>query len=71
MISFAVTDAGDGLFVMSDRELLQRLVPERLHGRAFGVLDSVEAWAFAGAVVAAARSPWPSAAASRSQSPAP
>ena len=51
MISFAVTGAGDGLFVMSDRELLQRLVPERLHGRAFGVLDSVEAWAFAGAVV--------------------
>ena len=51
MLCFAVTGAGDGLFVVSDRVLLQRLVPERLHGRAFGVLDSVESWAFAGAVL--------------------
>ena len=51
MFSFALTGAGDGLFVVSDRVLLQRMVPERLHGRAFGVLDSVEAWGFAGAVV--------------------
>ena len=27
------------------------MVPERLHGRAFGVLDSVEAWGFAAAVI--------------------
>jgi MFS family permease len=51
MASFALTGAGDGLFIVTDRVLLQRMVPERLHGRAFGVLDSVEAWAFAGAVV--------------------
>ena len=51
MFSFALTGAGDGLFILSDRVLLQRMVPERLHGRAFGVLDSVEAWGFAAAVV--------------------
>ena len=51
MLCFAVTGAGDGLFVVSDRVLLQRMVPERLHGRAFGVLDSVESWGFAGAVL--------------------
>jgi MFS family permease len=51
MLSFALTGAGDGLFVVSDRVLLQRMVPQRLHGRAFGVLDAVQAWAFAGAVV--------------------
>ena len=36
MFSFAITGAGDGLFILSDRVLLQRMVPERLHGRAFG-----------------------------------
>ena len=51
MLSFAITGAGDGLFILSDRVLLQRMVPERLHGRAFGVLDSVEAWGFAAAVI--------------------
>jgi MFS family permease len=51
MFSFALTGAGDGLFIVTDRVLLQRMVPERLHDRAFGVLDSVEAWAFAAAVV--------------------
>ena len=51
MFCFAITGAGDGLFILSDRVLLQRMVPERLHGRAFGVLDSVEAWGFAAAVV--------------------
>ena len=51
MLSFAVTGVGDGLFILSDRVLLQRMVPERLHGRAFGLLDSVEAWAFGAAVV--------------------
>ena len=54
MLSFAVTGVGDGLFILSDRVLLQRMVPERLHGRAFGLLDSVEAWAFGAAVVGGA-----------------
>jgi MFS family permease len=51
MLSFAVTGAGNGLFILSDRVLLQRMVPARLHGRAFGVLDAVEAWGFGGAVL--------------------
>ena len=51
MLAFAVTGAGNSLFILSNRVLLQRLVPERLHGRAFGVLDAVEAWGFGGAVL--------------------
>jgi MFS family permease len=52
MVTFAVSGLGNGLFVVSDRVLIQRLVPERLHGRAFGVLDSVDSWGFAGALLA-------------------
>lgn len=52
MATFALSGLGNGLFVVSDRVLLQRLVPERLHGRTFGLLDSVESWGFGGAVLA-------------------
>jgi MFS family permease len=52
MLSFAVTGVGNSLFVVSDRVLLQRLVPEHLHGRAFGVLETIGAWGIAGAVLA-------------------
>jgi MFS family permease len=52
MLTFALTGAGNSLFLVSDRVLLQRLIPERLHGRAFGLLDSVDAWGFGGAVLA-------------------
>ena len=51
MLSFAVTGAGNSLFMLSDRILIQRMVPERLHGRAFGLLDSIDAWGFAAAVL--------------------
>ena len=51
MLTFAVTGVGNALFVISARVLLQRLVPERLHGRAFGLHDSIEAWGFGGAVI--------------------
>jgi MFS family permease len=54
MLTFALTGVGNSLFLVSDRILLQRIVPERLHGRAFGLLDSIEAWGFCGAVVAGA-----------------
>ena len=47
-----LTGAGNGLFVVSDRILLQRLVAERFHGRAFGLLDAFDAWGFAGALLA-------------------
>jgi predicted MFS family arabinose efflux permease len=33
--------------------LLQRLIPAHFHGRAFGILDSVDSWGFGTAVVAA------------------
>ena len=52
LASFAVTGAGNGLFVVSDRILLQRAVAERFHGRAFGLLDAFGAWGFAGATLA-------------------
>ena len=52
MATFALSGFGNGLFVVSDRVLIQRLVPERLHGRAFGLLDSVDSWGFGGAVLA-------------------
>jgi MFS family permease len=52
LVTFAATGFGNGLFVVSNRVLLQRAVPERLHGRAFGVLDAVDCWGFAGAVLA-------------------
>ena len=52
MLSFAVTGVGNTLFVVSDRVLLQRLVPDHLHGRAFGVLETIGAWGCAGSVVA-------------------
>jgi MFS family permease len=52
LATFAVSGLGNGLFVVSDRVLLQRVIPERLHGRAFGLLDSVDSWGFGGAVLA-------------------
>jgi MFS family permease len=52
MLTFAITGAGNSLFMLSDRLLLQRMVPERLHGRTFGLLDSIDAWGFAAAVLA-------------------
>jgi MFS family permease len=51
MATFALSGLGNGLFVVSDRVLLQRIVPERLHGRAFGLLDAVDSWGFGGAVL--------------------
>jgi len=52
MATFAVSGLGNGLFVVSDRVLLQRIVPERLHGRAFGLLDTVDSWGFGCALLA-------------------
>ena len=52
MATFALSGLGNGLFVVSDRVLLQRIVPERLHGRTFGLLDAVDSWGFGCALVA-------------------
>ena len=34
-----------------ERTLLQRAVPERAHGRAFGGLDAVDSWGFGAAIL--------------------
>jgi MFS family permease len=52
LATFALTGLGNGLFVVSDRVLLQRIVPRRLHGRAFGLLDTVDSWGFGAALLA-------------------
>ncbi len=52
LLTFALTGAGNGLFVVSNRVLLQRRVPERLHGRLFGIADSINGWGFGAAVIA-------------------
>jgi hypothetical protein len=51
LVSFAVAGAGNGLFVVANRTLLQRAVPERAHGRAFGVLDAIDSWGFGAAIL--------------------
>jgi MFS family permease len=47
--TFAVTGAGNSLAVVAMRVMLQQSVPARLHGRAFGLLDSISAWGLAAA----------------------
>jgi MFS family permease len=49
--TFALAGIGNGLFVVAGRTLLQRAVPQRLHGRAFGVLDAIDSWGFGAAVL--------------------
>jgi MFS family permease len=52
LVTFAVTGLGNGLFIVSNRVLLQRRVPERFHARAFGFLDAGDSWGFGAAVLA-------------------
>jgi MFS family permease len=47
---FALAGLGNGLLIVHERLLVQTLVPERSQGRAFGTLDMVASWAFAGAL---------------------
>ncbi len=49
--AFALIGAGNGIFFVSNRLMLQRSVPEHLHGRAFGLLSSGDSWALCCAVV--------------------
>ena len=52
LLTFVVTGTANGLFTTSNRLLLQRTIPERVHGRAFGLVDSLDSWGFALAVLA-------------------
>lgn len=45
--TFALAGYGNGLTLVYERLLVQRIVPERLLGRVFGVKDALTAWAFA------------------------
>jgi MFS family permease len=52
MLSFALAGVGNGLFLVTVRVLMQRLIPEHLHGRAFGLQDAVDSWGFGAAILA-------------------
>jgi MFS family permease len=52
MLAFALAGVGNGLFLVTVRVLMQRLIPEHLHGRAFGLQDAVDSWGFGVAILA-------------------
>ena len=52
LFTFGFTGAANGLFNTSNRILLQRTIPEQVHGRAFGLVDSLDSWGFGLAVIA-------------------
>jgi MFS family permease len=51
MLAFALAGVGNGLFLVTVRVLMQRLIPEHLHGRAFGLQDAVDSWGFGAAIL--------------------
>lgn len=54
LATFALFGFGNGLLLVYERLLIQRVVPDRLAGRVFGVKDSLTAWSFGLAFVGAA-----------------
>src|SRR4051794_6191602 len=52
MLAFALAGVGNGLFLVAVRVLMQRRIPEHLHGRAFGLQDAVDSWGFGAAILA-------------------
>src|SRR3954452_790246 len=52
MLTFALAGVGNGLFLVAVRVLMQRRIPEHLHGRAFGLQDAVDSWGFGAAILA-------------------
>ena len=51
MLAFAVAGIGNGLFLVTVRVLMQKLIPEPAHGRAFGLLDAIDSWGFGAAII--------------------
>jgi MFS family permease len=51
MIAFSVAGVGNGLFLVTVRVLMQKLIAESAHGRAFGLLDAIDSWGFGAAIV--------------------
>ena len=52
MIAFSLAGLGNGLFCVTVRVLMQKLIPAHAHGRAFGLLDAIDSWGFGVAIVA-------------------
>jgi MFS family permease len=52
MACFVVAGLGNGLFSVSNRTMLHAAIPERVHGRMFGLVDSCDCWGFGIAVIA-------------------
>ncbi len=52
MIAFSLAGIGNGLFLVTVRVLMQKLIPENAHGRAFGLLDAIDSWGFGAAIIA-------------------
>ncbi|HEX6025274.1 MAG TPA: MFS transporter [Solirubrobacter sp.] len=52
MLAFALAGVGNGLFLVTVRVLMQKLIPQQAHGRAFGLLDAIDSWGFGAAIVA-------------------
>jgi MFS family permease len=46
LLTFGLAGFGNGLLLVHERLLIQRLVPDGLQGRIFAVSDTVAAWAF-------------------------
>ena len=53
LATFALFGFGNGLLLVYERLLIQRVVPDRFAGRVFGVKDALTAWAFAAAFLCA------------------
>jgi MFS family permease len=53
LAAFAVTGFGNGMMLVHERLIFQRVVPDRLMGRLFALADTAGSWAFALAFVAA------------------
>ena len=53
LAAFAVTGFGNGLMLVNERLIFQKVVPDRLMGRLFALADTAGSWAFAIAFVAA------------------
>ena len=51
MLAFSVAGIGNGLFLVTVRVLMQKLIPEHAHGRAFGLLDAIDSWGFGAAII--------------------
>jgi MFS family permease len=47
LIGLALTGVGNGLLLTHERQIFQKVVPDRLLGRAFAFADTAGCWAFA------------------------